>query len=103
MGAGRDTARRVSRKDLILQYIFRFAIEFVGNFVDACNFIIRGRFGGLTEEAPNGFRDKRCAVGRDVVDLLRQILWKVHLHAHARNSKPGLRRDATDTDVCRDR
>jgi hypothetical protein len=37
-----------------------------------------------------------------MVDLLRQIFGKAHLNTHASNSKPGLRRESTDTDAGRD-
>ncbi|HEX6640987.1 MAG TPA: hypothetical protein VF215_07725, partial [Thermoanaerobaculia bacterium] len=101
-GDGRGTTRLDSRNDLILEHVFGFAIELVGNCIDPCDLVIRGRLGSLTEQTPNRLSNKSRTIRRDMVDLRGQIFRKVHLNTHASNSKPRLRRESMDTDASRD-
>jgi len=97
-GDGRGTTRLDSRKNLILEHVFGFAIEIVDNRIDPCDLVIRARLGRFTEQTPNRLGNESCTIRRDMVDLLRQIFRKVHLNTHVSNSKPRLRRESTDTD-----
>ena len=88
-GGGRDNTRRASRNYLVLQYIFRFAIELVREFVDATDLVIRGWLRGFAKQAPNRFCNKCRSIRRNMVDLLRQVVGKVHLNTHRSNSTRG--------------
>lgn len=75
---GRDL--RVSPKDLILQHIFSFPIQFVGIRIDAGDLLRPCCAGKPLQHSTYGFCHERLAIRREMVDLYRQIIRKSDLH-----------------------
>ena len=78
----RDTARRVSRDDLILEDFLRLSIQFVRQFVDPRDLVSRKILLWLAKQAPDGLGNEGSAICGHSIDLCREILALTSVHLH---------------------
>ena len=82
MGAEPDTAHRVSRDDLVLEYICRFSIQLVGELIDPRHVVVERSLRRIAKEAADRFSDECTAIRSDVIDPFCEIVGDRDLDRH---------------------
>jgi hypothetical protein len=73
MNGGRDTTRRASRNDLVLEDVFRLTIQFIRELIDSLD-LVRNLTGGIPQQTSHRLRDESRAIPCYAVDLLGELV-----------------------------